>query len=161
MRLFEFELTWAKAAFDALFPEGSALPHGIARMAPERRLHDLLITCPWEQAMALRLSIWLLTLAPLWLLRRPVTLGGASAAERERVLARLYASSIYVVRQLAVAFKATAALFYAQSPEVRAAMVAASELASAESVSVPTPDESGVVLRVRGKKKSGGAVHAA
>jgi hypothetical protein len=161
MRLFEFELTWAKAAFDALFPEGSALPHGIARMAPERRLYALLITCPFEQAMALRLSIWLLALAPLLLLRRPVTLCGASPTEREHVLARLYLSSIYVVRQLAVAFKATAALFYAQSPEVRAAMVAATDLPVADGVAVPTPDESGVVLRVPRKKKSGEAVHAA
>jgi hypothetical protein len=162
MRLFEFELTWAKVAFDALFPEGSALPHGIARMAPERRLHHLLLTCPWEQAMALRLSIWLLALAPLLLLRRAVTLSGASPTEREHVLARLYASSIYVVRQLAVAFKATAALFYAQSPEVRAAMLAVSPMteAATEAAPAPVPDESGVVLRVRRSKK-GEAVHAA
>ena len=41
-RLFGFELAWAEAAMGAIFPEGSALVHGIARLKPGAFLDDML-----------------------------------------------------------------------------------------------------------------------
>lgn len=141
MRLFDFELAWARAAFGAVFPDSAAMPYGIARLEPERDFADMVATCPLEQAIGLRLSIWMVALAPLFLLRRPRTIAGLSPPERERVLTLLLASSIYAVRQLTMAFKAMAALLYARSPVIRSAML---ELRPA---AVPPPIESGVVVR--------------
>jgi hypothetical protein len=131
MKLFGFELAWATAAFDAVFPEPpigdhearrTALPHGIARMNPARFLADVIATSPIEQSLGLRLTLWIVALAPLWLLRRPTTIAGIRSDERQRVLERLLASPVYAIRQLVVAFKALGSMLYAQSSEVRAAM---------------------------------------
>ena len=141
MRLFDFELAWARAAFDAVFPESAAMPYGIARLEPERDFGDMVATCPLEQAIGLRLSLWMLALAPLVLLRRARTIVGLAPADRQRVLALLLASSVYAVRQLTMAFKAMAALLYARSPVIRAAML------EPRPAAVPTPLESGVVVK--------------
>lgn len=122
MKLFGFELTWAAAAFDAVFPERTALPHGIARMGPARFLADTIAVSPLEQSIGLRLTLWIVALAPLWILRRPRTISDIGPEERQRVLERLFASPVYAIRQLVVAFKAIGSLLYAQSPEARAAM---------------------------------------
>jgi hypothetical protein len=124
MKLFGFELAWATAAFDTVFPERTALPHGIVRMDPARFLSDTIARSPFEQSVGLRLTLWLVALAPLWLMRRPTTIASLNAGERQRVFDRLLASHVYAVRQLVVAFKAMAAMLYARSPEARAAMIA-------------------------------------
>jgi hypothetical protein len=122
MKLFGFELAWATAAFDAVFPERTALPHGIARMQPARFLADAIAASPLEQSIGLRLTLWIVALAPLWLLRRPKTIADIRPEERQRVLERLLASPVYAIRQLVVAFKAMGSMLYAQSPDARAAM---------------------------------------
>ena len=138
MKLFGFELAWAAAAFDAVFPERTALPHGIARMNPARFLADTIAASPLEQSLGLRLTLWIVALAPLWILRRPRTISDIGPDDCQRVLERLFASPVYAVRQLVVAFKAMGSLLYAQSPEARAAMTTprswlASSAAGAES----------------------------
>jgi hypothetical protein len=125
MKLFGFELAWAAAAFDAILPDGTALPHGIARMNPARFFADVIAASPFEQSIGLRLTLWLVALAPLWLLRRPKTIAGIGSDDRRRVLHGLLASHVYAVRQLATAFKAMGAVLYAQSPAARAAMTSA------------------------------------
>ena len=127
MKLFGFELAWATAAFDAIFPERAALPHGIARMQPARFLADVVASSPLEQSIGLRLTLWMIALAPLWLLRRPKTIADIRPDERQRVLELLIASPVYAVRQLVVAFKALGSMLYAQSPEARAWMTTARE----------------------------------
>jgi len=122
MKLFGFELAWATAVFEAVFPERTALPHGIARMNPARFLADVVASSPLEQSIGLRLTLWIVALAPLWLLRRPTTIADIRPDERQRVLERLLASPVYAIRQLVVAFKALGSLLYAQSPEARAWM---------------------------------------
>lgn len=121
-KLFGFELAWADAAFDAILPDGTSLPHGIARLHPGRFLAGLVAAAPLEQSIGLRLMLWTVALAPLWILHRPTTIAGIGADERKRVLDRLIASPVYAVRQLAIAFKATASMLYAQSPDARRAM---------------------------------------
>lgn len=122
MKLFEFELTWATAAFEAMFPERTALPHGIARMNPARFLADTIAAAPFEQALGLRLAVWIVALAPLWVVRRPKTFLALGLDERTRVLDALLENRIYAVRQLVVALKALASLLYARSREARDAM---------------------------------------
>ncbi len=127
MKLFGFELAWATAAFDAIFPERTALPHGIARMQPGRFLADVVASSPFEQSIGLRLTLWMIALAPLWLLRRPKTIADIRPEERQRVLELLISSPVYAVRQLVVAFKALGSMLYSQSPAARASMTAPRE----------------------------------
>lgn len=123
-RLLSFELAWAGAAFDAIFPEPprGVLPHGIKRMDPARFFDELVAEIPLEQSLGLRLTLWLVALAPLFTIRRLGTIASIEEPERVRVLERLLASPIYAVRQLVLGFKAMGALLYARSGTVRAAM---------------------------------------
>lgn len=130
-RLCSFEISWADAAFDAIYPEPgtsgplqSHLPHGIASMHPARFFDDVLATVPFEQSLGLRLTLWIIALAPLFTIRRLGTISSIAPLERTRVLERLVTSPNYVVRQLAMSFKAVATLLYVQSAPVRAAMTA-------------------------------------
>lgn len=146
MKLFAFERAWAAAAFDAVLPEPRSdvcssaprLPHGLTRLDPARRFDDMLAASPIEQAVGLRLTLWLVALAPLWILLRPRTIVRIGAAERQLVLERLLASRTYAVRQLALAFKALAAMLYVRSPAIRAVMTGAT--ASRESVHAPAAE---------------------
>jgi hypothetical protein len=123
-RLATFELAWTDAAFDAIYPEPpeSVLPHGVASMHPARFFDDVLASVPFEQSLGLRFTLWMIALAPLFTIRKLGTIASISADDRTRVLERLVTSPIYVVRQLAMSFKAMATLLYAKSDAVRAAM---------------------------------------
>jgi hypothetical protein len=128
-RLRSFEVAWIDAAFDAIYPEAgtatpvrSHLPHGIASMHPARFFDEVLASVPFEQSLGLRVTLWMIALAPLFTIRRLGTIASIGEADRTRVLERLVTSPIYVVRQLAMSFKAIATLLYVQSAPIRAAM---------------------------------------
>ena len=125
-RLFEFELAWADAAFDAIFPPPpkTVLAHGIATMQPGRFFDDVVANAPVEQSLGLRLALWIVALAPFFVLARLATIASLDADDRPRVIERLITSPIYAVRQLMVGFKAMGSLLYAQSPHVHAQMIA-------------------------------------
>jgi hypothetical protein len=125
-RLLSFELVWAHAAFDAIFPEPprSVFPHGAASMQPGRFVDDLIAKVPLEQSIGIRLALWIVALAPLFTIRRLATIATLAPSERARVFDRLLASPVYAIRQLTLSLKALAALLYAQSPPVRAQMMA-------------------------------------
>jgi hypothetical protein len=140
MRLFEFELVWARAALGAVLPEDTELPHGVARMDPGRFMASAVAAAPFEQALVLRVSLWVVALAPLWVLRRPRTIASLAPAEQQALLDHLLASSVYIVRQLVLTLKAMTSLLYAQSPVARRAM-----LGAAPGSPIPAPLESGFV----------------
>jgi hypothetical protein len=121
-RLFAFERAWTDAAFDAIYPDGTALGHGVLAMHPARFLDGVLRDVPAEQSIGLRLALWLVALAPLFTIARLGTIASIGPAERTRVLERLLASPVYAVRQLVLSLKAMATLLYAQSVSVTAAM---------------------------------------
>ena len=133
-RLASFELAWTDAAFDAIYPEPprSPLPHGVASMHSARFFDDVLATIPLEQALGLRVTLWMVALAPLFMIRRLGTIASIDPDDRVLVLTRLLASSNYFVRQLTMSFKAMATLLYAKSEAVRTAMtVPAARVATA------------------------------
>lgn len=123
-RLFGFELAWAEAAFDAILPPPprSALVHGIAQMKPGAFFDDTIAKAPLEASLGLRLTLWMIALAPLFVLRRFATVASLEEADREKLLDRLLSSRIYAVRQLVAGFKAMGSLLYAQSKDVRKQM---------------------------------------
>jgi hypothetical protein len=164
-RLCSFELTWTDAAFDAIYPAPSALPHGVAIMHPARFFDSVLASVPLEQSLGLRATLWMIALAPLFTIRRLGTIASISAADRGRVLERLVTSPNYFVRQLAMSFKAIVTLLYAKSEAVRAAMstpvasfsVAADDKSDARLVSSARLTSRGK----RGKATGGAHDHAA
>ena len=119
------EMRWAKAAFSAIFPhkEGGQMPIGICDLDLEEFLRATLVRVPLEPALGLRIAIWVVALAPIFVLRRVTTIHGLAPPDRERVVAALVASPIYAVRQLVIALKAIGAMLYAAAPAVRARMV--------------------------------------
>lgn len=119
-RLSRFELACAKDAFVAIFPG----PDGVASMDIEGYVEDTLARIPLEPALGVRLAIWIVALAPVFVLRRLRTLHGLAPSDRELVLVALATSPLYPVRQLVLALKALAALLYAGSPLVRARILA-------------------------------------
>ena len=123
-RLRSFELAWTDAAFDAVYPAPplSSMPHGIAVMHPGRYFDGVLAAIPFEQSLGLRVTLWMVALAPLFTVHRFGTIASIGAEERVRVLEKLLASSSYFVRQLTMSLKAVATLLYAQSMPVRRAM---------------------------------------
>lgn len=127
-RLLSFELAWTDAAFDAIFPappadrDRPALVHGVADLGPARWFDRVLSKVPFEQWLGLRLTLWMVALAPLFTIKRLGTIASITPAERMRVLERLIASPIYVVRQLTTGLKAVATMLYAQSKAIRTQM---------------------------------------
>jgi hypothetical protein len=122
--LASFELAWTDAAFDTIYPEApnSALPHGVLSMHPARFFQSVLSSVPLEQSLGLRVTLWMVALAPLFTIGRLGTIASITREDRVRVLERLITSRYYFVRQLTMSFKAIATLLYAQSERVRAAM---------------------------------------
>lgn len=120
------ELRWAKAAFSAIFPhvDGGVMPIGICDLDLEEFLRKLFARVPLEPALGMRVAIWIVAFAPIFVLRRMTTIHGLTPPDRERVVSSLVASPIYAVRQLVVALKAIGAMLYAAAPAVRERMVA-------------------------------------
>src|SRR5260221_1817836 len=121
-RLFDFERAWTDAAFDAIHPDGTPLGHGIKRMDPASYLEGVLRDVPFEQSLGIRITLWMVALAPLFTIRKLGTIASIDEASRSRVLSALLMSPIYAVRQLTLSMKALAALLYSQSASVRVAM---------------------------------------
>lgn len=157
-RLRSFEMAWTDAAFDGIYPEPRALapqrredaarcPHGVVRLQPARFFQELLFAAPLEQSLGLRVAVWIVALAPLFTLRKFRTIAQLHSEDRVKVLEKLMASPIYLVRQLVVSLKAMATLLYARSPHVRARMLA------------PVGNRPGELVRLRTKTSvvTGGA----
>ncbi|HEY2512111.1 MAG TPA: hypothetical protein VGI39_14685 [Polyangiaceae bacterium] len=123
--LTRFERRWAHAAFDTIFPgaERGSLPLGIEDMGLDAFLDETLTSLPFESSIGLRLSVWVIALAPLFVLRRFVTIASLAAEERERVVGAIAASSFYAVRSTVLALKAIGALLYCGDLRVRPLMM--------------------------------------
>jgi hypothetical protein len=123
-QLAKFEVRWAEAALGAIFPgeseEGLA---GISGMDVRGFLGDVLRRLPLKAAVGLRLAIWLVALAPLFVLGRLATIARLGVADRERVVGVLVASRSYGVRSLVLILKTMGALLYAGDEAVRTRML--------------------------------------
>ena len=108
------ERRWARSMFETIFPgpPRGELPVGIGDLELDRFLDQTFAVIPFESAVGLRVTIWIVALSPLFVIGRLRTLEGLAAEERERVLTRLLASRVYFVRQLVLALKAIGSLLY-------------------------------------------------
>lgn len=106
MRLRQFEIRWAGTIGRVVLPLG--LLRGVVDdvdLGDEVRRECA--ESPWYAALVLRVSLWLTWLAPLWVLRRPRTLGGLDPNLRQVVVERLLASPRYAVRAMMTLLKLT------------------------------------------------------
>jgi hypothetical protein len=103
LRMFRFERRWMVRVFEAMLPAGvdPRLGLGAEQVPLGRFVDDLLVRAPFQSVMGLRAGVWILMLAPLFVLRRFRTFMGLSAAERQVVLDRVSRSNIYLVRESA------------------------------------------------------------
>jgi hypothetical protein len=123
MKLARFEDRWAEAAMGAIFPGSSeAGLRDIRAMDVRGFLQQVMRCVPFQASLGLRAAVWLVALAPLFVLGRFATIAGLGLADRERVVAALVASRSYVVRSLVLILKTMGALLYAGDDAVRARM---------------------------------------
>jgi hypothetical protein len=124
MKLTRFEDRWAEATMGAIFP-GSAENglRDIRAMNVGGFLRQLMRSVPFQAALGVRLAVWLVALAPLFVLGRFATIVGLTSADRERVVSALVVSKSYVVRSLILVLKTMGALLYADDDAVRARML--------------------------------------
>jgi hypothetical protein len=117
------EYRWARAALGAIYPSDSteSLSLGICDLDIEGFLADLLGRIPLMAALGLRAAIWIVALGPIFLLRRFVTVVRLDRLERQALVGALSSSSIYAVRQLVMALKATGGLLFGAAASVRIA----------------------------------------
>lgn len=121
MKLTRLEHSWAQAALVAMFPgsrdDGFA---DIAGMDVHGYLVEVMRSLPFKARLGLRAAVWLVALAPLFVLRRVATIRGLAPADGERVVAALCASRSYGVRSLVMLLKTFGALLYAGDDRIRA-----------------------------------------
>jgi hypothetical protein len=79
----------------------------------------LMARLPFRAALGVRLAVWLVALAPLFILLRFATIARLTIEDRERVIATLVMSESYAMRSLVLVLKAMGALLYAADDGVR------------------------------------------
>jgi hypothetical protein len=124
MKLTRFEDRWAEATMGAIFPGSTENGlRDIRAMNVGGFLRQLMRSVPFQAALGVRLAVWLVALAPLFVLGRFATIVGLTSADRERVVSTLVVSKSYVVRSLILVLKTMGALLYADDRAVRARML--------------------------------------
>lgn len=138
MRLTGIENRWAEAAMGAIFPgsreEGLT---DIRAMDVRGFLARVVASVPSKVALGLRLAVWIVALAPLFVLGRLATITSLAQADRERVVTALVSNRNYALRSLVMILKTMGALLYAGDDGVRARMM------------VPRKSKSLVTLRAK------------
>jgi hypothetical protein len=119
--LTRLEERWACAALSAIYPGGGEerWPLGIRQGDVEGFLRDLFARVPLLAALGLRAAIWIVALAPIFLMGRLVTVMRLSSHEQQALLATLSSSSSYAVRQLILALKASGGMLFGAALSVR------------------------------------------
>lgn len=118
------ERDWAFAALGAIYPSRASarLSVGVCDLALGEYLRDLFASIPLMAALGLRAAIWLVALAPPFVLGRRVTVLGLDPDERRTLVDRLLGSPSYGIRQLVTALKAIGGLFFGGASSVKLAI---------------------------------------
>jgi hypothetical protein len=126
------ERDWAFAALGAIYPSraSASLPVGVCDLALADYLRDLFASIPLLAVVGLRAAIWVVALAPPFVMRRMVTVAGLADDERRALLERLLRSPSYGVRQLVMALKAVGGLFFGGAASVKEAIFAGARAAA-------------------------------
>jgi hypothetical protein len=120
-RMFRFERRWMLRIFEAVLPSGAHpnVARGAADVPLGAFIDDLLERAPIQSVLGLRAGVWLMMMAPWFVLRRPRTFLKLTAHERAALLDRLRRSDVYVIREIPTLFKIVACLGYCGLPSVQ------------------------------------------
>jgi hypothetical protein len=112
LRMFRFERRWLLRIFETIFPGAIApqLPKGAADMPLGRFIDDFAVHAPLQALAGLRVGIWMVMLAPVFILGRARSFLGLSAAEQVLLLDRMRRSRRYLVREALLFVKTVACL---------------------------------------------------
>jgi hypothetical protein len=114
------ERRWLLSVVDAMLPAAEIDLSPTPREVPlERFLDDFACRAPLEVAIGVRFALWLVMLAPPFVLGRMRTFAGLEHDDRLAVLRRLAASDVYVVREMPLLLKMVACLGYCGVPQVQ------------------------------------------
>jgi hypothetical protein len=116
MRLTTLESRLAHAALEAFAPR---LPSLRASIDYAGVLGQMMRNSTRKAAFGMRLALWVVALAPLWLGGKLCTFASLSLERRTRMITRLMAHKIYVVRELMQLLKMTAAMALLSNDHVR------------------------------------------
>ena len=120
--LSKIESRWARGAFGAIFPAHGPAKIGICDLDVETFLSEVRTATSFKSALGIRVAIWIVAFAPLFVIGKFRTIAGLDQASRELVVGSLLGSHIFFVRQLTMLLKAIGALLYAGAPAVRKIM---------------------------------------
>jgi hypothetical protein len=112
LRMFRFERRWLLRIFEAVLPSGAdpRLRLGAADVPLGAFVDDLLARAPLLSVVGLRAGVWLVMLAPLFVLGRARSFLGLSPDQRTELLDRLRGNRAYMVREIPNLMKITALL---------------------------------------------------
>lgn len=114
-----FEKRWAGAILVAFAPVGES-PFGPEDAPYLQTLERMISASNWRARAGLRLGLWLVTFAPLWLLGRLRLLPSLPLLERTALLDRLLSHSNFEARELTLLLKIAASLTVMGLPALRA-----------------------------------------
>jgi hypothetical protein len=116
-----FEKRWARQLLAAFAPTGGP---GLAPLQDEVDYLSVLARMRHEAtplaALGLRLAIWIAALAPLWLWGKLTTISKLALERRTELLRELLVHRAFVIRELALLLKLSAAMALLGTPSVRA-----------------------------------------
>jgi hypothetical protein len=117
-----WEQSWAADVLGSFAPAGSGggltpLPGEVDYLATMRRMVQS--STPLA-GFGLRVALWMVVFAPFWLLGRWVTFSKLALRDRVELLSRLLRHTSFVVRELSLLLKLTAAIALLGTPSVRA-----------------------------------------
>lgn len=117
-----FERRWAESILEAFAPPGGP---GLAPRAGETRyaeaLERMAASATRTAALGMRLALWLAVVAPVLVWGRLVLAPTLAIGERARMLGELLRHRSFLVRELVLLLKITAAFALFARPEMRAA----------------------------------------
>jgi hypothetical protein len=121
MKFSALERRWIADIFDTMYPRNAdpRLPLGVRDCDIEGYLDEIEKRWPAFSLFGYRATVIIIGLASIALLRTWRTFHQLGPDERVKVLASIYASRFYVVRQLVILLKASAGIIYGSEPRVR------------------------------------------
>jgi len=124
MTLLGFERRWLVVVFETVLPAGAdgRLPVRISDVPMDRFVDDLIRQAPAHFVLGLKACLWVVMLAPPFVLGRFRTFLGLEPSERLSLLERLGRSRTYVIREMPLLFKTIACLGFCGLPEVQSSI---------------------------------------
>ena len=121
MKMRAFELDWTAKMMDAIIPPGveNDFPKAASETGAVKVMEELVRYTPFFTAFSLRAAIWFIEILGPLLAGRLRRFSRLDPAGRVQVLANMYKSKIYFIRQMVLLIKMTACFGWGADPQIR------------------------------------------